>query len=214
MRILGLTGSIGMGKTTTAALFAEAGAPVYDADAAVHRLYAPGGAAVAPIAAVFPGVVVDHAVDRPSLSARVLGDADALRRLESLTHPLVFADRAEFLRAAAASGASVAVIDVPLLFETGGEHLTHAVAVVSAPADIQRARVLARPGMTADKLDAILSRQTPDADKRARADFVIDTGHGLEPARDAVQQVLHILYDRNWRSRHRERLDARAEAPQ
>lgn len=214
MKILGLTGSIGMGKTTTAGLFAEAGAPVYDADAAVHRLYAQGGAAVGPIAEAFPGAVIDGAVDRARLSGLVLGDPAALRRLEAITHPLVFADRARFLATAAETGASVAVIDVPLLFETGGERFTHAVAVVSAPPAVQRARVLARPGMTPDKLDAILARQTPDADKRAGADFVIDTGSGLEPARAAVADILHTLSDPAWRSRHPDRLDATSEHPQ
>jgi dephospho-CoA kinase len=214
MRILGLTGSIGMGKTTTAAMFSEAGAPVYDADAAVHRLYARGGAAVAPVEATFPGVVADGAVDRARLKARVLGDSDALRRLEAITHPLVFADRAGFLQSAAASGVPVAVIDVPLLFETGGERLTHAVAVVSAPEAVQRARVLARPGMTEAALDAILARQTPNAEKRARADFVIDTGSGLEAARAEVRQVLDIMSDRNWRSKHPDRLDGTGKPPQ
>lgn len=214
MRILGLTGSIGMGKTTTAAMFAEAGAPVYDADAAVHRLYAAGGAAVAPVEAAFPGVVADGAVDRARLKARVLGDPEALHRLEAITHPLVFADRAAFLKSASASGAPVAVVDVPLLFETGGERLTHAVAVVSAPATVQRERVLARPGMTVEALQAILARQLPDAEKRARADFVIDTGSGLEAARAEVRRVLDIMSDRNWRSAHAERLDGRAEPPQ
>ena len=213
MRILGLTGSIGMGKSTTARLFGEAGAPVYDADSAVHALYARGGPAAALLEAEFPGVARDGAVDRAALSARVLGDPDALRRLERIVHPLLAQSRAEFIRAADASGAELVVIDVPLLFETGGERLMHAVAVVTAPTEVQRARVLARPGMTADKLDAILARQTPDADKRDRADFVIDTGGGLEPARDAVQQVLHSLSDPNWRSRHPDRLDRRPEPP-
>lgn len=214
MRILGLTGSIGMGKTTTAALFGEAGAPVYDSDAAVHRLYAKDGAAVAPVAAAFPEVVVDGAVDRQRLGARVLGDPDALSRLEAITHPLVFLERARFLEEAAATGSRVAVVDVPLLFETGGERLVHAVAVVSAPAEVQRARVLARPGMTAAKLDAILARQTPDAEKRARADFIIDTSSGLDAARAEATRILLALSEPNWRSRHFERLDGGAEPPQ
>jgi dephospho-CoA kinase len=203
-----------MGKTTTAGLFAEVGTPVYDADAVIHQLYARGGAAVAPVGSAFPDAVVDGAVDRRRLSALVLGAPEKLRHLESITHPLVFADRAGFLKAARASGAPVAVIDVPLLFETGGERLTHAVAVVSAPGEIQSARVLARPGMTTASLEAILARQTPDAEKRRRADFVIDTGHGLEPAREAVRRILHTLSDRNWRSAHPDRLDAGAEHPQ
>jgi dephospho-CoA kinase len=214
VRILGLTGSIGMGKSTTARLFAEAGAPVSDADAAIHELYAPGGAAVAPIEAAFPGVVAGGAVDRARLGARVLGDPEALRRLESITHPLLVQHRAGFLRASAESGAPVAVLDVPLLFETGGERLTHAVAVVTAPTEAQRARVLARPGMTEAKLDAILARQTPDAEKRARADFVIDTSAGLDPVRAEVKRILSLLSDREWRSRHPDRLDDGPEAPQ
>ncbi len=208
MRIVGLTGSIGMGKTTTAAMFAAAGAPVYDADAAVHRLYAPGGAAVSAIEAAFPGVTEAGAVDRARLGARVLDDPVALRALESITHPLVLGDRAAFLAEAARAGAAVVVIDVPLLFETGGERLVHAVAVASAPQAVQRERVLARPGMTAAKLDAILARQLPDADKRARADFVVDTGLGLEAARVQVAGILAALHDPGWRSRHAERLDA------
>jgi dephospho-CoA kinase len=186
---LGLTGSIGMGKTTTAALFAEAGAPVWDADAAVHALYAAGGAAVADVERLFPGVVgEDGAIDRARLAGRIAGDAEALRRLEAAVHPLVAAHRAAFF--AELRDAPVVVLDVPLLFETGGEREVDAVAVASAPAPVQRARVLARPGMTPAKLDAILARQLPDADKRARADFVIDTGHGLAPARAQVAAVL------------------------
>jgi dephospho-CoA kinase len=213
MRILGLTGSIGMGKSTTAAMFADEGAPVYDSDAAVHVLYAPGGAAVEPIAAAFPGVVVGGAVDRPRLAARVLDDPDALRTLEAITHPLVFEERERFLAAAAAEGANVVVADVPLLFETGGQRLVHAVAVVSAPPAVQRERVLARPGMTEAKLDAILARQLPDTDKRAQADFVIDTGKGLGPAAKAVRSVLNALSNPGWRSRHADRLDGAGEAP-
>jgi len=195
MIILGLTGSIGMGKSTTAAMFAEAGVPVYDADAEVHRLYAPGGAAVAPVEAAFPGVVKDGAVDRAALSARVLGDAAALKRLEAIVHPLVGATRAGFFEAAKAKGADMVVLDIPLLFETGGEKNVDAVVVVSAPAELQRARVLERPGMTAEKLDAILAKQTPDADKRARAHFVVDTGQGLDAARAQVAEVIAAMRD-------------------
>jgi dephospho-CoA kinase len=180
---LGLTGSIGMGKSTTAQMFREAGVPVYDADAAVADLYVKGGAAVEPLETAFPGVTRDGAVDREALRLRVLGDDAAMTRLNAVVHPLLGRDRAEFLRKAEASGADILVFDIPLLFETGGERNMDAVAVVTAPADVQRARVLAREGMTPDRLDAILARQTPDADKRARADFVIDTGGGLEPAR-------------------------------
>ncbi|MDP8915780.1 MAG: dephospho-CoA kinase, partial [Pseudomonadota bacterium] len=196
---------------TTAAMFAAAGAPVYDSDAAVHRLYAPGGAAVAPIDAAFPGVVENGAVDRARLSERVLGDPEALRALEAITHPLVFQDRAAFFAQAAGRGAPVAVVDVPLLLETGGERLVHAVAVVSAPEHVQRERVLARPGMSEAKLEAILARQMPDVEKRARADFVIDTGSGLDAARAQVAWVLAELADPAWRSRHPDRLDASGE---
>ena len=195
MIVIGLTGSIGMGKSTTTAMFAEAGVPVYDADAEVHRLYAPGGAAVAPIEAAFPGVVKDGSVDRTALGARVLGDADALKRLEAIVHPLVGANRMGFFQAATASGADMVVLDIPLLFETGGEKNVDAVVVVSAPADMQRERVLARPGMTTEKFEAILAKQTPDAEKRARADFVIDTGQGLEAARRQVMDVIDTMRD-------------------
>lgn len=190
MIVIGLTGSIGMGKTTTAALFAEAGAPVWDADAAVHRLYARGGAAVAPIAQAFPDAVVDGAVDRARLSARLAQDPPAFARLEAIVHPLVAADRQAFLDQAAARGVEVVVLDIPLLFETGGETRVDKVVVVSASPELQRQRVLARPGMTAERFEALLARQVPDAEKRARADFVIDTSNGLEAARRQVGEVL------------------------
>lgn len=198
---LGLTGSIGMGKSTTAQMFREAGVPVYDADAAVADLYVRGGAAVEPLEAAFPGVTRDGAVDREALRLRVLGDDAAMTRLNAVVHPLLGRDRLEFHRRAEATGADILVFDIPLLFETGGERNMDAVVVVTAPADVQRARVLAREGMTPERLDAILSRQVPDADKRARADFVIDTGRGLEPARDAVGRVLASVRDPSWRSR-------------
>lgn len=201
MKTVGLTGSIGMGKSTTAGLFAEAGVPVYDADAAVHAIYAPGGAAVEPLEQAFAGVVVDGAVDRARLSARVLGDPEALKRLEGIVHPLLGAHRAGTFAQAVAMNADVIVLDVPLLFETGGDKAMDAVAVVSAPANVQRERVLARPGMTVDKLDAILARQLPDADKRARADFVIDTSAGVDAAREQVARVLQTLRDPLWTSR-------------
>jgi dephospho-CoA kinase len=199
--LLGLTGSIGMGKSTTAAMFAAEGAPVYDADAAVHELYAAGGAAVAPVKAAFPGVSEAGAIQRGRLSARVLNDPEALRRLETIVHPLVGAHRQAFFEQAAQANAKILVLDVPLLFETGGDKGMDAIAVVSAPYDLQRERVLARPDMTAEKFDAILNRQTPDAEKRARADFVIDTGQGLEPARAQVKRILETLADPQWRSR-------------
>ena len=198
MIVLGLTGSIGMGKSTTAAMFEALGAPVYDADAAVHALYAAGGGAVAAVEAAFPGVVgADGAVDRTLLAARVVGAPEQLRRLEAVVHPLVGAHRAAFFERVAE--AEVVVVDVPLLFETGGERAVDAVAVVSAPAEMQRARVLARPGMTPEKLDAILARQLPDADKRARADFVIDTGRGMDAARAETAAVLAALRDPGFR---------------
>lgn len=198
MIVLGLTGSIGMGKSTTARMFAEEGARVWDADAAVHRLYAPYGAAVEPLGRAFPGVVVDGAVDRARL-AEVLGrDETAFRRLEALVHPLVAADRAEALQAAAAEGVKLAVVDIPLLFETGGDAAVDAVVVVTADPAIQAERVLARPGMTRARLDAILARQTPDAEKRARADFLVDTGRGLEAARDQVRTIVGTVLSPSW----------------
>ena len=198
MIVLGLTGSIGMGKSTTAKMFAEEGAAVWDADAAVHRLYGPGGAAVAPLEQSFPGVVVEGAVDRARL-AEVLGrDETAFQRLEAIVHPLVAMDRAQALRAAQAQGARLAVVDIPLLFETGGDAAVDAVVVVTAEPEIQAQRVLARPGMTRERFDAILSRQTPDAEKRARADFLIDTGQGLEAARDQVRRIVGTVLSPSW----------------
>jgi len=193
MIVLGLTGSIGMGKSTTARMFVDEGVPVYDSDAAVHALYASGGAAVAPVEAAFPGVVVDGAIDRTRLSAAVMGDSEALAVLESIVHPLVGAHRIGFFEDARARGADIVVLDVPLLYETGGDRKVDKVVVVSAPADVQRQRVLARPGMDPTKFEAILARQTPDAEKRARADFVIDTGRGLDAARDQVRDILTRL---------------------
>jgi dephospho-CoA kinase len=190
MIVLGLTGSIGMGKSTTAALFREAGVPVQDADQVVADLYSAGGAAVGPVGAAFPGCVVNGAVDREVLSKMVLGRPEALARLEAIVHPLVREQRAAFLSQAQAQGAEVAVLEVQLLFEVGVAEETDAVVVVSAPAAVQRERVLLRPRMSEDKLAQLLSRQMPDGDKRARADFVIDTGHGIEAARAQVAEVL------------------------
>ena len=191
MIVLGLTGSIGMGKSTTAAMFAARGVPVYEADAAVHRLYR--GRAVPLIEAAFPGTTGAGAVDRDRLSAAVLGDREAIARLEAFVHPLVRDEEAAFLDAARRAGRTVAVLDIPLLFETGGEARVDAVAVVSAPPGVQRARVLARPGMTEAKLDAILARQMADAEKRRRAHFVIDTGRGLAAAEAQVDGILRAL---------------------
>jgi dephospho-CoA kinase len=188
MFIIGLTGSIGMGKTTTARLFAEAGVPVHDADAAVHALYE--GEAVAPIEAAFPGTTTGGKVDRTELGKRVVGDPAALKRLEAIVHPLVREHERHFLAKAEASGAPVVVLDIPLLFETGAEKRVDAVVVVSAPADMQRARVLERPAMTVEKLEALLAKQLPDEEKRRRADFVVDSGKGVEYARAQVQEIL------------------------
>ena len=188
MIVLGLTGSIGMGKSTTASLFAEAGVPVYDADAAVHRLYE--GEAVAAIEAAFPGTTAGGKVDRNKLSARVVHDAAAIRRLEDIVHPMLGASRQKFLQDAEASGAPVAVVDVPLLFETGGEKRVDAVVVVTTSPDVQRDRILARPNMTEEKLAGILARQMPDAEKRQRAHFVVDTSHGLDPVRARIRDIL------------------------
>ncbi|MBY0363531.1 MAG: dephospho-CoA kinase [Phreatobacter sp.] len=191
MFVLGLTGSIGMGKSTTSRLFRAAGIPVHDADATVHRLYA--GAAVDPIGAAFPGVVVDGQVDRTRLGAVVLKDGAAMKRLEAIIHPLVGAAERAFRDRMRASGHALAVLDIPLLLETGAERRVDAVAVVSAPVDVQRQRVLARPGMTEEKLAAILARQMPDAGKRARAHFVIESDYGLEAARRQVLDIIRAL---------------------
>ena len=193
MIVIGLTGSIGMGKSTTAGLFRERGVPVQDADAVVAGLYAKGGAAVGPVGQAFPEAIVDGAVDRQRLSALVLGEPEALARLEAIVHPLVQADRDRFLAQARANGAEAAVLDVPLLYEAGVDREVDVVVVVTASAEAQRERVLARPGMTAGALEQILRRQLSDADKRARADFVIDTGGGIEAARAAVGRVLEAV---------------------
>ena len=188
MIVLGLTGSIGMGKSTTATLFAEAGVPVYDADAAVHRLYE--GEAVAAIEAAFPGTTTNGKVDRNKLSARVVHDSAAMKRLEEIVHPMLSASRQKFFHDAEQSGAPVAVVDVPLLFETGGEKRVDAVVVVTTSAELQRERILVRPNMTEEKLAAILARQMPDAEKRKRAHFVVDTSHGLDPVRTRIRDIL------------------------
>ena len=191
MFILGLTGSLGMGKSTTARFFAEAGVPVHDADAVVHRLYE--GEAVAAIEAAFPGTTGAGKVDRNKLAARVLGDAAALQRLEAIVHPLVHDAERRLLAEAQARGEKVAVLDIPLLFETGGDRRVDAVVVVSAPAEVQRARVLERPGMTIEKLESILAKQMPDAEKRRRADFVVDTSQGFDAARAQVRAILDAV---------------------
>lgn len=193
MIIVGLTGSIGMGKSTVAKMFAEEGAPGFDSDAAVHALYAPGGAAVAPVEAAFPGVTKEGAIDREALSKRVVGNESAIKQLEAIVHPLVRAAQMQFLQYNRDAGTAVVVLDIPLLFEGGGAKYVDKTVVVSAPAEVQRARVLARPGMTAEKFEAILARQMPDAEKRARADFVIDTGGDFETTRSQVRGILDAL---------------------
>jgi dephospho-CoA kinase len=191
MLVLGLTGSIGMGKSVTAQLFAEAGVPVHDADATVHRLYA--GEAVPAIEAAFPGTTAGGGVDRDKLAARVLDDQAAIARLEAIVHPLVRAAEERFLAEAAARGARVVVLDIPLLFETGGEKRVDAVVVVTAPPEVQRVRALARPGMTEAKLAAILAKQMPDSEKRARAHFLVDSGRGMDSARTQVRGILRAV---------------------
>lgn len=195
MILIGLTGSIGMGKSTTAAMFREAGVPVYDADAAVADLYRQGGAAVAPVGEAFPGVVKDGAIDREALRQAVLGKPEALKRLNAIVHPLVGRDRIGFFQAGEAAGADLVVLDIPLLYETGGDANVDAVVVVTAPAEMQRERVLARPGMSPERLDAILAQQLADAEKRARAHFVVDTSRGLEPARAQVAEIIATMRD-------------------
>lgn len=188
MRILGLTGSIGMGKSTTAKLFMEAGVPVYDADAAVHKIYE--GEAAPAIEAAFPGTTVGGKVDRARLSAKVVQNPAAIKQLEQIVHPMLGASRRQFLEAAEQSGAPVVVMDIPLLFETGGEKRVDAVVVVTTSPETQRERILARGTMSPEALDAILARQLPDPEKRKRADFVVDTSHGLEPVRGAIRDIL------------------------
>ena len=188
MFVLGLTGSLGMGKSTTAKFFAEEGVPVHDADASVHKLYE--GEAVPLIEAAFPGTTANGKVDREKLAKQVLGNAAAIKRLEAIVHPLVAEVRERFLREAEQAGAEVAVLDIPLLYETGGDARCDAVVVVSAPADVQRARAFERPGMTEEKFAAILGKQMPDAEKRARADFVVDTSQGYEAAHQQVREIL------------------------
>jgi dephospho-CoA kinase len=191
MLVLGLTGSIGMGKSTAARFFAEAGVPVHDADAAVHQLYE--AEAVAPVEAAFPGTTPDGKVDRGKLAARVLGDPAAIKRLEAIVHPLVRESSTRFLAAAAERGTRVVVLDIPLLFETDGAARVDAVVVVSATAAAQRQRVLSRPDMTAEKFDAILAQQMPDAEKRRRAHFIVDSSHSFDSARAQVHGILRAV---------------------
>lgn len=205
MLIVGLTGSIGMGKSETAKMFARHGIPICDSDAMVHALYDKGGAAVEPVGAAFPGVVIDGKIDRDRLAKAVLGKPNEIRKLELIVHPLVGMAQRSFLEGAAASGAHMVVLDIPLLYETGGEQRVDVVVVVSAPADMQRKRVLERPGMTAEKLDAILNKQLPDEHKRKRADFVVDTSQGLAHADAQVVAIIDALKHRRgkiWKATH------------
>lgn len=190
MITIGLTGSIGMGKSTTALMFAEAGAMVWDADDAVHRLYAAGGEGAAAIAKIVPEAITEGAVDRIKLRAAIMADAALLKQIEAVIHPLVAKDRAAALSRARAKGKHVAVLDIPLIFETGATDAFDAIVVASAPPDLQRERVLARPNMTEAAFEAILEKQVPDAEKRAKADFVVDTGGGMEDARAQVAEIM------------------------
>ena len=196
MYLIGLTGSIGMGKTQTAALFEEEGVPRYDADAAVHGLYEVGGAAVGPIGELFPEAVRDGAVDRAALGRIVLKDGAKLAALEKMVHPLAGATQVDFLNAQIAAGATHVLLDIPLLFETGGHEFVDCVVVVSAPPDIQRARVLERPGMTEEKFADILAKQVPDSDKRAAADFIVDSSVSVADAHRQVKEILAAVRDR------------------
>jgi len=196
MLLIGLTGSIGMGKSETAKMFAAEGVPVYDADAEVHKLYAPGGAAVQPLEEAFPGVVQNGAVDRALLSKQVIGNPDALKKLESIVHPLVGQANRAFLEKSAKDGAEMVLLDIPLLFETGGRERVDVIVVVSAPYELQRERVLARPDMTEEKFQEIFAKQVSDADKRAGADYIVESDKGLDHARAQVREIVAALKGR------------------
>ena len=199
MLLLGLTGSIGMGKSETAKMFQREGVPLYDADAEVHKLQAPGGPALPPIETAFPGVVVDGVLDRQELGKRVFGKPGELRKLERIIHPMVGKVQRQFLMQASARRLPMVVLDIPLLFETGGEKFVDVAVVVSAPAFLQRQRVLARPGMSEDRLNGILSQQVPDAVKRRRADYIVHSGLGLALARQDVRGIIRDLKGRSGR---------------
>lgn len=196
MILLGLTGSIGMGKSETAKMFCREGIPVFDADASVHELFAKGGKAVGPVGEAFPGVIVEGAVDRKALGAEVFNDTKALRKLESIVHPLVGRERQRFLKRAATQGQPLVVLDIPLLFETGGERFVDVSVVVSAPAFLQAQRVLARPGMDEKRLADIRAQQVCDAEKRRRADFIVPSGLGKGPALQAVRRIIKMVKQR------------------
>ena len=193
MLLIALTGSIGMGKSTTAKMFADAGIPVWDADAAVHKLYGPGGAGSDAVAQLVPDAVTSDGVDRTKLRAAILADKTLFKKIEAVIHPLVGQDRTDFLEAARNDKADIAICDIPLLFETGGNKAFDKVVVVSAPADIQRQRVLERPGMTEEAFEAILAKQVPDAEKRAQADYIVDTSKGIEAAEKQVAEIIADL---------------------
>lgn len=214
MITIGLTGSIGMGKSTTAAMFAAEGAPVYDADAEVHKLQGAGGAAVEAIAALFPGSVKDGAVDRQALGGQVFGHPERLQQLNGIIYPLLAEGRAKFFADAEAAGVDMVVLDIPMLFETGGETRMDAVVVVTAPEHVQRERVLARPGYGAERLDAILARQMHDGEKRARAHFIVDTGEGMEAARRQVREIIAVLRTPGGLEAHKAALEADRERSQ
>jgi dephospho-CoA kinase len=201
MKVLALTGSIGMGKSTTAAIFRDLGIPVHDADAAVHALYS--GRAAPVVESLFPGTTREGVVDRALLSAHVIGNEAAMRKLEAAIHPMVREEEAAFLRSASASNVPFVILDIPLLFEKGGENRVDGVIVATAGADEQRRRVLSRPGMSAEKFEAILARQTPDAQKRAKADFIVDTGEGMDAARAQVAQIVARIRSGEWQPRER-----------
>lgn len=200
MYLIGLTGSIGMGKSATAGMFQNAGVPVYDADAAVHALYEKNGAAVAPIGALVPEAIVDGAVDRGILGQHVLKDAGKLKALEAIVHPLAGQSQFDFLTAAQTDGAKAAVLDIPLLYETGGDGFVDCVVVVSAPVEMQKARVLARPGMSEERFNDILAKQVPDAEKRAKADFIVDSSISFEDAERQVHAILQQIKGRTGRA--------------
>ena len=197
MLVIGLTGGIGTGKSAAAERFAEHGIPVFNADLCVHRLYE--GEAVAPIETAFPGVVKDGRIDRKLLSEKIAGSPERLLRLERIVHPLVVAAELDFLRAAEKDGAPLAVLEIPLLFETGADSRVDVTVVTSAPQEVQRARVLSRPGMTADKLEHLLARQLPDAERRARADYVVDSGTSLADMRIEIDKLIESLKSREGR---------------
>ena len=214
MITIGLTGSIGMGKSTTAAMFAAEGVPVYDADAEVHKLQRVGGAAVEAIAAAFPGAVVNGAVDRQALGAQVFGNPEKLLQLNGIIYPLLGDGRARFFAEAEAAGVDMVLLDIPMLFETGGEARMDVVVVVTASEQVQRERVLARPGYGAERLDAILARQMHDREKRARAHFIIDTGGGMDSARAQVRDIVAVLKTPGALQKHKAALEARRKPSQ